>query len=64
MPATMVRGHEKAVRKFESEITSGQNPAIKAFAMTELPMLRDHLAFARQAQEEDQTGVAEPQRLY
>lgn len=60
----MVLGHEKAVRTFEHEATTGQNPAIKAFATTELPMLRDHLAFARQAQQEEKTGVAEPQRPY
>jgi putative membrane protein len=58
----MVSGHEEAIRKFEQEVNSGQNAAIKDYARTQLPTLKEHLDHARNAQQEVQTGVAEPQK--
>jgi len=57
----MVSGHEEAVRKFEIAANSGQNAAIKDYARTQLPTIKEHLNLARSAQREVQTGVAEPQ---
>jgi len=58
----MVTGHDAAVREFEYEAETGRNAAIKRYAHDELPMLREHFTLARKAQQEVQTGVAEPQK--
>jgi putative membrane protein len=58
----MVSGHEQALRKFGDEATSGTNAAIKAYAQSQLPTLRDHLRMSRQVAESLRPGVAEPQR--
>jgi len=43
-----VKAHEQAVKLFQKEAQSGQDPELKAFAQKKLPMLREHLAMARQ----------------
>ena len=58
----MVTGHDSAVLEFEYEAETGRNAAIKKYARDELPTLREHLALARKAQQEEQTGVAQPQK--
>jgi putative membrane protein len=46
----MVRDHEKAVKEFERESTSGKDPDLKAFAAKTLPTLQDHLKMAKETQ--------------
>lgn len=40
-------GHKKAVASFRSYAQKGDNPALKEWAQTTLPTLRDHLQMAR-----------------
>jgi putative membrane protein len=54
----MVSGHEKAVREFSDEATSGTNPAVRAYAQKELPMLEEHLRLARELAHSLRTGAA------
>ena len=42
----MVQDHQKDVADFEKEATSGQDPALKNFAMKYLPVLKQHLTMA------------------
>lgn len=44
----MVADHEKAVKLFSKESTSGKDPDLKAFATKTLPTLQHHLEMARQ----------------
>ena len=44
----MVRDHQKDVADFQKEATSGQDPALKAFARKYLPVLQHHLQMAQQ----------------
>jgi putative membrane protein len=44
----MVADHEKAVKLFEKESTSGNDPDLKAFAGKTLPTLKHHLEMAQQ----------------
>ncbi|HTV46790.1 MAG TPA: DUF4142 domain-containing protein [Stellaceae bacterium] len=46
--ARMVSDHEKTVGVFETEATSGQNPIIKGYAQSLLPVIKQHLAEARE----------------
>jgi putative membrane protein len=46
----MVRDHEKDVKEFERESTSGKDPDLKAFAAKTLPTLQDHLKMAKETQ--------------
>jgi putative membrane protein len=46
----MVKDHEKDVKEFERESTSGKDPDLKAFATKTLPTLQDHLKMARETQ--------------
>jgi len=43
----MVQDHEEAVKLFERESKDGNDAALKQFAATALPILRDHLKMAR-----------------
>lgn len=43
----MVEDHEKDVREFAEEAHEGRDASVKAFAATNLPVLREHLAMAR-----------------
>ena len=42
----MVQDHEKAIRRFESESSNAQNPAVVAVVSGALPILQQHLALA------------------
>jgi len=44
----MVKDHEKAVKLFSKESSSGKDPELKAFATKTLPTLQHHLELARQ----------------
>jgi putative membrane protein len=44
----MVKDHEKAVRLFRTEATSGKDAEVKAWAAKTLPVLETHLAKARE----------------
>jgi putative membrane protein len=46
----MVKDHEKDVKEFEHESTSGKDPDLKAFASRTLPTLQDHLKMAKETQ--------------
>jgi putative membrane protein len=54
----MVSDHTADVALFESEAAAAQDPDIKAWAARTLPMLRDHLALARQVNTEVVLGPA------
>ena len=57
----MVRDHTEDVAKFERAAEVSSDPDIKAWAARSLPMLRDHLALARQVNSEVAVvGVAVP----
>jgi putative membrane protein len=43
----MVADHQKTIQKFTKEASSGQNPRIKTYANTLLPVLKQHLAEAQ-----------------
>jgi len=43
----MVKGHEKAVSRFQSEKLNAQNPAVLTVASSALPILQQHLALAK-----------------
>jgi len=43
----MLKDHEKDVKEFERESTSGKDPDLKAFAGKTLPTLQEHLKMAR-----------------
>ena len=45
-----VRDHEKAVQLLQHEISHGQDPAVKDFARKTLPVVRHHLAMAKELQ--------------
>lgn len=45
-----VRGHEKTVELLEHEINHGQDPAVKDFAKKTLPVVKHHLALAKELQ--------------
>jgi putative membrane protein len=44
----MVKDHEKAVKLFSKESSSGKDAELKAFATKTLPTLQHHLEMARQ----------------
>jgi putative membrane protein len=44
----MVEDHQQDVADFQKEATSGQDPALKAFAQKYLPVLQHHLQMAQQ----------------
>jgi putative membrane protein len=44
----MVKDHQEDVADFKKEATSGQDPALKAFAQKYLPVLQHHLEMAQQ----------------
>lgn len=44
-------GHEKTIALFKKEISSGSNPALKSFAQTTLPVIEQHLAMIKSAQQ-------------
>ncbi len=48
----MIKGHEKAIKLFESEAKEAQNPQVRAYAEQALPHLRKHLQMARTAEKE------------
>lgn len=45
-----VDGHSKAIKLFERQAQSGQDPELRAFAERTLPRLREHLGMAQQLQ--------------
>ncbi|HXW61365.1 MAG TPA: DUF4142 domain-containing protein [Candidatus Acidoferrales bacterium] len=47
----MVRDHQDDVTAFKQEASSGQNAAIRNFALQTLPTLEDHLKMAREMQQ-------------
>jgi putative membrane protein len=53
----MVKDHEKDVKEFERESTSGKDPDLKAFAAKTLPTLQDHLKMARDTHAKLGTGT-------
>jgi putative membrane protein len=53
----MVKDHEKDVKEFERESTSGKDPDLKAFAGKTLPTLQDHLKMAREIQSKLGSGT-------
>lgn len=44
----MVKDHQEDVADFQKEASSGQDPALKAFAQKYLPVLQQHLQMAQQ----------------
>lgn len=58
----MVSGHERAIRLFSDEATTGTNPAVRSYAQNELPMLQEHLKLARDLAQSVKQLVALPQR--
>jgi len=54
----MVRDHTEDIALFEREAEISADPDIKAWAARSLPMLRDHLALARQVNSEVVLGPA------
>jgi putative membrane protein len=44
----MVQDHQQDVADFQKESSSGQDPALKAFAQKYLPVLQHHLQMAKQ----------------
>jgi putative membrane protein len=44
----MVQDHQQDIADFQKESSSGQDPALKAFAQKYLPVLRHHLQMANQ----------------
>ena len=44
----MVQDHQQDVADFQQEASSGQDPALKAFAQKYLPVLQQHLQMAQQ----------------
>lgn len=49
---TMVEDHEKDVKAYENEINTGKDPDVLAYARDTLPILKEHLGLARQADAE------------
>lgn len=45
-----IDGHNKAIKLFERQAQSGQDPELRAFAERTLPKLREHLGMAQQLQ--------------
>jgi putative membrane protein len=54
----MVQGHEKVVRRFQTEKLTAHNPAVLAVASSALPILEQHLALAKVVQASLSSGVA------
>jgi len=52
----MVRDHQDDIAAFKQEASSGQNQAIKNFALQTLPTLEDHLKMAREMEQ----GLGKP----
>lgn len=48
--ATMITGHEKAIRKTEQEISQGSSPQVVALARKAMPDLKKHLSTLRKAE--------------
>jgi putative membrane protein len=48
----MVQDHQQDIVDFQKEASSGQNPALKAFAQKYLPVLQHHLEMAQQISRE------------
>ncbi len=44
-----VKGHEKAISEFKQEAQSTQNPALRSYAETTIPVLQKHLQMAEMA---------------
>ena len=44
-----VMGHEKSISEFKKEATSTQDPALRSYAETTIPVLEKHLKMARMA---------------
>jgi putative membrane protein len=61
--AEMVRDHTEDVAAFERAAEVSTDPDIKAWAARTLPMVRDHLALARQVNSEVVLGPAAPAAL-
>ena len=45
--SNMVQDHQKDVAEFQQEADQGQDPDIKNFAATTLPVLKQHLQLAQ-----------------
>src|SRR5690242_904458 len=54
---SMVKDHEKDVKEFEHESTSGKDPDLKAFAGKTLPTLQEHLKMARDTHSKLSSGT-------
>ena len=42
-----VEDHEKDISEFDKEANSGENPSLRNFATSSVPILRDHLSMAQ-----------------
>lgn len=56
-----VSDHKNDIAKFQQEISSTQNPAVRRLALTGLPVLEQHLALAQAVKQSLQNGEAEQQ---
>lgn len=45
---SQIKGHEEAIKLFEHESKSGEDPALKEWASKALPTLREHLQMAKE----------------
>ncbi len=46
----MIKDHQKDVKEFERQATNGSDPELKGFAAKTLPVLKEHLKIAQDAQ--------------
>lgn len=51
---TMLREHQKAIKNFEQQAKTAQDPQVKQYAAETLPTLREHLKQAQQLQKQTQ----------
>jgi len=54
--SAMVKDHKEDIAEFQKESGNGQNAAIKAFASSTLPTLKEHLSMAQSASRQVESG--------